>query len=131
MGLFVDNIIAKFPTKTIPTTQGGPNYTSISNMVQTLCGNAASLPTMLGGGQHGHVGLFMTPILYATLSNTGATPNPIGNTIAAREIQCLDYKEARHIYGNHQNMDDALKSQVIDAINDTYLCKLQNKYTGT
>jgi hypothetical protein len=138
MGLSVDDIVAKFPTKTIPTTTGEPNYASISNMVQTLYGNAASLPTTLGGGQHGHVGLIMTPILYATLANTayippndpGATPNPIGTTTVAREIIRLDHKEERRIYDNHQNMDDALKSQVIDTINDTYLCELRNKYTG-
>jgi hypothetical protein len=70
MGLSVDDIVAKFPTKTIPTISGEPDYASINNMVQLMYGNAASLPTTLGGGQHGHVGLIMTPILYATLSDT-------------------------------------------------------------
>lgn len=36
-------------------------------MVQLLYGNAASLPTTLGGGHHGHIGLIMAPLLYAII----------------------------------------------------------------
>jgi hypothetical protein len=74
MGLFVDDILAKFPTKTIPTISGEPYYASISNMVQLMYGNAASLPTSLGGGQHSHIGLIMTPILYATAADGEKSP---------------------------------------------------------
>jgi hypothetical protein len=138
MGLSVDDIVAKFPTKTIPTISGEPDYASISNMVQLMYGNAASLPTSLGGGQHGHVGLIMTPILYATLSDTNyESPEDPGNDIIApagraadREHQRHAHKEERRIFENHQNMDDALKAQVIDTIEDTYLNELRNKYTG-
>ena len=139
MGLSVDDIVAKFPTKTLPTVEGEPHYANINTMVQTLYGNAASLPTTLGGGQHGHVGLIMTPILYATLSNTayinpndpGPTPNhPIGSNTAARETQRLNHTEERRIYDNPQNMDDALKAMIVDTIDETYLNELRNKYTG-
>ena len=138
MGLSVDDIVAKFPIKTIPTIQGEPDYASISNMVQLMYGNAASLPTTLGGGQHGHVGLIMTPILYTTLSDIPYTyPNDPGPDILQpagravdREQQRQNHKEQRRIYENHQNMEDALKTQVIDTVNDTYLCELRNKYTG-
>ena len=80
----------------------------------------------------------MTPGLYTTLSATpydppndpGPTPNHATNaTIAVRKHTILAYKEARHIYDNHSNMDDALKAQVIDTIEDTYLCEMHNKYT--
>ncbi len=139
MGLSVDDIVAKFPTKSIPIINDEPDYATISNMIQLMYGNAASLSTSLGGGQHGHVGLIMTPILYATLSadpytnpaDPGPTPNiPNNATATTRENRLLNHTEARRIYDNHQNMDDALKAQVIDTINDTYLCELRNKYTG-
>jgi hypothetical protein len=139
MVLSVDDIIAKFPNKTIPTIHGEPDYAAISNIVQLMYGNAASLPTTLGGGQHGHVGLIMTPILYTTLSNTPYTlpvdpgPSPIharNAAGAAIETTRLNHQEEQQIYDNNQNMDDALKTQIIDTINDTYLCELQNKYTG-
>jgi hypothetical protein len=116
MGLSVDNITAKFPAKTIPSIQGEPDYATISNMVQFMYGNAASLPTTLGGSQHGHVGLIMTPILYNTLSNTpytapanpGPSPTHAHNASATtRETARLRHKEETPIYDNHQNMDDA------------------------
>jgi hypothetical protein len=140
MGLSVDDIVAKFPTKHIPIVTGEPDYATISNMVQLMYGNAASLPTTLGGGQHGHVGLIMTPVLYATLSiepfnnpiDPGPTPILPNNTsTTTRTNRLLQHTEARRIYDNNQNMDDALKAQVIDTINDTYLCELRNKYTNS
>lgn len=139
MGLSVDDIVAKFPLKNIPSITGEPNYASINDMVQMLYGNAASLSTTIGGGAHGHIGLLMTPALYATLSATpyipppdpGPTPihaNNASNNV--RETARLNHKEARRIFDNNANMDDAIKAQIIDSINDTYLCELRNKYTG-
>jgi hypothetical protein len=42
----------------------------------------------------------------------------------------IQHKESRRIFDNNQSVDDALKAQIIDTINHTYLCRLQNKYTG-
>ena len=41
-----------------------------------MYGNAATLPTIFGGGAHGHVGLIIKATLYVTLSETVyVTPN--------------------------------------------------------
>jgi cell division septum initiation protein DivIVA len=139
MPLSVDDIVAKFPVKILPTITGEPDYEAINQLVQTLYGNAASLATTLGGGGHGHIGIIMTTPLYATLTATpyiapidpGAIPNiPPGASSANRDIIRTAHTEARRIFDNHTNMDDALKSQVIDTINDTYICEMRNKYTG-
>lgn len=140
MGLTVDAIVAKFPNKTIPTITDEPDYASINIMVEILYGNAASLPTTLGGGAHGHIGLIMTPALYATLApgtpyNNPIDPGPVpisiaGASAAVRESDRLEHKEHRRIFDNNLNMDAALKAQVIDTLHDTYLCELRSKYTG-
>ena len=140
MGLSMDKIIAKFPMKTLPIILGEPDYASINTMVQFLYGNAASLPTTLGGGQHGHIRLIMTHLLYATLAPTTAYTAPIDPglllpmvanlAVVTRETRKTAHEEARRIYDNHNNMDDALKAQLIDSVDDTYLCELRNKYTG-
>jgi hypothetical protein len=99
MGLSFGNIVAKFPTKTIPTISGELDYASISSMVQLMYGNAASLPTTLTGGQHGHVGLIMTPILYATLSGTNyESPDDPGNDILQPAGWAADRKHQRHAH---------------------------------
>jgi uncharacterized protein (DUF433 family) len=140
MGLSVDDIVAKFPNKTIPTIAEEPDYATINNMVEIVYGNAASLPTSLGGGSHGHISLLMTPALYDTLApgtayDAPADPGPVpvhavGATATARESNALNHKELRRIFDNHHNMDAALKAQVIDTIQDTYIGELRNKYTG-
>jgi hypothetical protein len=140
MGLSVDDIVAKFPNKKLPIIQGEPDYAQINNMMQTLYGNAASLPTTLGGGRHGHIGLIMTAALYATLAplapfttpnDPGPTPTyTSGGTGAQREAERLTHTENRRIYDNNSNMDDAMKTLIIDAIEDVYLNELRNKYTG-
>jgi hypothetical protein len=57
MGLSVADIVAKFPVKTLPKITGEPDYATIGHIIQTLYGNTASLPTTIGGGAHGHIGL--------------------------------------------------------------------------
>jgi hypothetical protein len=108
-------------------------------MVQTLYSNAASLTTALGGGAHGHIGLIMTDNLYTTLTATpyvtpidpGVIPLiPNGATTVKRENLRIDHKEVRRIFDNHTNMDDALKAQIIDTIDDPYICEIRNKYIG-
>jgi hypothetical protein len=140
MRLSVADIVAKFPVKTLPIITGEPDYATIGQIIQTLYGNAASLPTTIGGGAHGHIGLVMTTVLYATLTPTAYTvpddPGPVithtaNASQAIRERDTITYKEARRIYDNNANMDSALKTQIIDAIEDTYLCALRNKYTGS
>lgn len=81
MVLSVDDIITKFPTKTIPTIPGEPDYASISKMVQLIYGNVTSLPTTLGGGQHGHIGLIMTP------SYMPHWPAPLTTALLTQEAQ--------------------------------------------
>ena len=139
MVLSVDDVIAKFPRKTIPVITGEPDYNTINNMVQLLYGNAASLTTSLGGGAHGHIGQIMSAALYATLSNTpyeappdpGANPtHAIGASAEVRQTNFQNHKELRRIFDNHQSMEDALKAAIIDAVDDTYIGELRDKYTG-
>ena len=113
--LSVDDIVAKFPVKTIPPIQGEPNYESINEIIQVLYANAASLATTYGGGQHGHIGLIMKPEIYATLSATpyanpvdpGPHPTfaPNRNYTAAERQQMRDqHDEERRLYDNNTNM---------------------------
>ena len=139
MALSVDDIVAKFPSKTLAQITGEPDYDSINHMVQSLYGNAASVATTLGGGAHGHIGIIMRQQLYATLTATpytapndpGALPNiPATASAATCELIRTQHKEERRIFDNHINMDDALKSQVIDTIQEPYIVEMRNKYTG-
>ena len=49
---------------------GEPSYESLRVLTNQLKANARSIHTTLGGGQHGHLGLVLTPAQYAILSPT-------------------------------------------------------------
>jgi hypothetical protein len=139
MALTVDDIITKFLTKRLPIINGEPDYATISTMVQLLYGNAATLTTTLGGGRNGHIGIIMPAELYATLSATPyqgpPDPGPIpihsaAANSAARETDRINHRAAQKLFEQHNNMNDALKTQIIDSIADTYIGELRNRYTG-
>ena len=135
----IDDIVAKFPTKILPPITGELDYDCISQLNQLMYGNAAILPTTLGGGAHGHVGLIMKATLYVKLEATSyVTPNeppltpdvPTTATSASRQQLRYQHAEEHRIFTNHVNMDDALKTQFMDAVEEPYVSKLCNHYTG-
>ena len=94
---------------------------------------------MFRGGQHGHIGIIMTPQLYTTLTNTTydsppdtsiTTTHAIGASAEICQTNFLIHKEERIIFDNHQTMEDALKSIIIDAVDGVYVGKLRTRYTG-
>eukprot|EP00978_Attheya_sp_CCMP212_P040293 scaffold218329_cov33-Attheya_sp.AAC.1 len=129
MALSVDDIVAKFPTDPLPKIDGEPTYATINLLTKCVYGNAATLPTTLGGGNLGHIVFFMRPGLYATISpvpfvmppNPGpAALIPPGTATAAREQMRDDHKQERRIYNNCVNCDNACKKQVLNAVDETY-----------
>ena len=132
-----DDMTARFPNKTITRMDGEPNYDSINALCMQLYGNAGAIPTGLGGGGHGHIGLVMDPALYTTLSATGyvspTAPNrtPPGNlTAVEREEAEKIYLKAKGEYDDHNTMQELLKAQIQEAVDDVYTRQLKNKYTG-
>ena len=137
----VDDILAKFPTRTLIPIRGEPNYKSITAMKSDLFANAAVIPTTLGGGQHGHIGLVMKNQLNHTLSSTAfIIPNNLGPlpvfnpnmtyTAAHRDAIIREHKEQRRLYHTITNVDLALKKELIEDVEDVYLAGRENRYTG-
>ena len=67
MALSVDQIIAKFLHKYLLMINGEPYNKSIHNICILLYGNASTLTTILGGGNHGHISIFVQDTLYRTI----------------------------------------------------------------
>jgi hypothetical protein len=57
----VDDITKSFTFPTIPKHSGIPSYETIAATHAKLKINAASIPTTLGSGKHGHLGLVLPP----------------------------------------------------------------------
>eukprot|EP00957_Ditylum_brightwellii_P098705 7518886-Ditylum_brightwellii.AAC.1 len=65
-----DKIKVKFPHPMLQRVKGEPHYAAINTLMQQLYENAATIPSSLGGGAHGHIGLVVEPTLYSSLSAT-------------------------------------------------------------
>ena len=65
----VEDFTNAFPTQVTPVV-GEPTYATLKTLKDQLKANAASVPTTLGGGNHGYLGLILSPATYATISQT-------------------------------------------------------------
>ena len=79
---------------------------------------------------HGHIGIIMKPTLYTTIitmvwknpPDPVYTPTiPTNSTTFIWEQLQLKHYEGQRIYNNMGTMDESLKNQVIDIVEDTYL----------
>ena len=60
-------ILDKLPHYSIPQISGEPNYYPIKKVEKKIIINTASTQTELGGGNHGYLGLIMTPEKYESM----------------------------------------------------------------
>eukprot|EP00957_Ditylum_brightwellii_P092378 7033897-Ditylum_brightwellii.AAC.1 len=77
--------------------------------------------------------------LYGTLSGGTAYTAPLEpvrgpllarTSLADREDHEQLYRADKQEYNNHNTMEEALKNQVQEAVDDIYLQQLKNRYTG-
>jgi hypothetical protein len=68
--LTVKEIINGFPNPVLPKIDHEPTYEDIQVTTRLLNANATSVPSVAGGGAHGHLGIIMTQVEYAAISAT-------------------------------------------------------------
>ena len=66
----VESIRSAFEHQTIQPCTGEPDYDAIKSVHNKLKANAASIPSTLGGGNHGILGLIMSDATYLLVSTT-------------------------------------------------------------
>jgi hypothetical protein len=117
-----------------------PMYETLQTLTTELKANAGSVPSTLGGGQHGHLALIMSPARYATLAHTvpwvaPANPGPFVPPVppgtaaqidAARDV----WKELCQSFELPQATEKALVALIVEAIGPIYLRALLNRATG-
>ena len=116
----VKDLINVFPRTVTPITSE-PNYDSLKNLKDQLKANTASIPTTLGGGNHGYLGLILSPTAYVTIAPTpfeepnypGQHPTIPDGTNAANMsaiIRChtkdlQQWRECKNIINNYFSTD--------------------------
>ncbi|CAB9531476.1 hypothetical protein SEMRO_3585_G349380.1 [Seminavis robusta] len=127
-------------TLTAIPTEDKPTYNSLKIIHQELNANAMAIPSTLGGGHYGHLGLVLTAIQYNDLPNTIPWTNPVhpgpapvhgaaptgpqitenNRVFAAAETKFLIFKAT----------EQALKKQLIEAVPDTFIKTLKHEMYG-
>ena len=135
----VDEIRSGFPQPSVPAIDGEPTYESIKTVHDILKSNAASVPTTLGGGAHGHLGLVLNPTVYLVVTganfvspaNPGVTATiPTGSTTAQIGVLTRQFNSDYKIYTECGRTEQALKQLLLGAVDDIYVSSLRNQYTG-
>jgi hypothetical protein len=130
--LTVEEIINEFHNPFLPKIDSEPTFEDIQITTSLLNANAISIPSMAGGGAHGHLGIIMSQVEYAAVSasswvepfNPKAIPiiPPGTNAVDAVQI-ALMHAECRRIYTNRINVDQALKKS---SLNHMTICTPPN-----
>lgn len=128
-----------FQHKLLTRIQHRPSYESLQNCLNELKANASSVPTTLGGGLHGHLGLVLSDAIYGTLTNnvlfqTPQNPGPFAPPAGATGAQ-IDaakdvWKDLCNTFQICQATEQALIAQVVEIIDPVYLRAMLNTTTG-
>ena len=128
-----------FEVQTVPKIHGEPDYESLTRLKDILKANASRITSELGGGAHGHLGLILAPQEYANVSptpyNRPAHPGnliiPSGTAQHAATTMREMHQQAKNLYHETIDLDNALKKQITDTIDDVYLVDLRDATTNT
>eukprot|EP00957_Ditylum_brightwellii_P048045 3648685-Ditylum_brightwellii.AAC.1 len=103
--------------------------------------NGASVPTTLGGGNHGHLDFVMNPARYLALSggapfilprNPGPVPVPPTPFMTVAQMELLRQTHQADLASFHicNNTDTALKNQLLTAADNIYLAAIKQEHIG-
>src|SRR5210317_1278200 len=134
----IEAIIARFEPAT--HVSNPPLYEEISELRKVIQRNATKICTNRGGGRHGHLAITMTTAEYATIAP--GTPFdepqapaltltiPAGTTQVQAANMTSTYKMASAEFTLFNNVNDALKQQIQEAVLHEYLNDIRDDYTG-
>jgi hypothetical protein len=113
-------------------------YETLHTLNQELKSNAKSVNSNLGGGQHGHLGLVVSPNAYALLSNMPQArpghPAPLAiPQNASHHLQNLlerTHQDQLRIFHEVRGVERALTQQIVSAVEPSYLAAMRNRTTG-
>ena len=127
----------EFPT--LPKIHGEPTYEKIKELKDKLKTNASKVPSELGGGNLGHLGLVLTAAEYANSSQTpyveplhpGPLVIPPACTERTENRRRDQHEKDLQLFHDTLNLKNALKKQITEAVDSLYLEELRDPTTNT
>ena len=128
-----------FEHKNLTRISGEPTFASLHKMLLELKANAVSVPSTLGGGAHGFIGVILSGPTYATLAPMTpfvipVHPGPLRVVHGATQYEIAlaktMHEESTQTFQTYQLVQRALVQQVLEAIETKYLSSIRNRVTG-
>ena len=126
--------------ESVTKIHGQPTDQDITTLERELIAIAASIPTGLGGGNHGHAGLIVEAAKYLAMTQVEFTipPNPgiypaglAANAAAGTRAQAeAEHKEEVAQYEILKGVEQALKDIILDAVEHDYLLEIEDDTLG-
>ena len=128
-----------FTHTTLRTINGNPTYADIQHIYKQVKANAASVPSTLGGGQHGHLGLTTNATTYTRIASTPyvrpTAPAPLGPNITGTAAQIAENRRTHNLavasYHQANLIEKTILNQIQEALDDSVLMPLLHDDTGT
>ena len=119
-----------FEHKILDRILGEPDFPQLHSLLRACKANACSVPSTLGGGQNGYVGMLVSAIVYASLAPGtpfiapvhpgGLLPLPNGTQYQITQLKS-QHDESKQVYEEYILMQRALIAQVISVLDAKYL----------
>jgi hypothetical protein len=120
---------------------GQPTSHDLTILEEEIIATLANIPTSLGGGNHGHVGVIMNPMENNTMTggidfvnpvNPGIYPTGLAINVAAgtRARAEAEHKELINQYKKFEGVHLRAKDLILEAVNNKYLIKIEHETMG-
>jgi hypothetical protein len=127
-----------FQHPSLTKISGDPTYTSLAKLERECKANGKSVPTTLGGGAHGHLGLVSSAIAYERVSPgvtfDRPTPPVLPDLARSTVPQITEahrlHQELQSIYSTCNLIERTITQQINTAIDDDCLADLIDEDTG-
>ena len=134
-----DTLLDAFPHPTIAPLEDTPTYLNLLRFQEQLIENAASVPSPLGGGSHGHSGLIIPDATYFRDTEhhfvrpvfPGVIP-VVATTATAAEGRAIRDQHASNLrfFTSCTAVKNATRQQIVSVIPDLYLEPMKLRITG-
>ena len=135
----MEDVSDYFIHKVITKVVGKPTRDEIKRVLEQAQENAAAVPCELGGGNHGYLGITMTATEYLNVAsvefinhtNPGSIPT-IADTATQSQIAMAkeQHKKRLELFKEQRFLERAIRSQVVNAFEETYLIDLKQDHIG-
>jgi len=140
MGIRTD-IRDEIRKETVTKIHGQPTSHDLTNLEKEIISILANIPTTLGGGNHGHVGVIMDPTDYSTMTggidfvnpaNPGIYPTGLALNTAAgtRARDEAIHKELIAQFETLEGVKLGTKDLILEAVDNEYLSEIKHDTLG-